>query len=543
MEILGATDDPAEQPLPEWRRRLHRFCEVWIFALVVAFFIRHFGVELFRIPSASMEPMLYGDPGLGKGDFVLVDKLSPRFRTVHRWDVTVFQYPVPEVESSTGQRARPAISAAGRRYDDPLLHPLLGSNFVKRAVCLPGERFYISGGDVFVDQGGSFAIARKPAELQSHLWLPIYQAGVQDGYLPWTGAGGATVAARGDALELVLGEGQGGEVAFTQPFRNLYLKPGPSVAIKPKGIGGEWSVVADVTMTHPQFTLGKATGTLWELDRWSLKRLTSADQDDPSRVHQTENELMDEWVGDVQARFTLSALAGEVRLRLANRTLDSADPTRRIDLILDADAWRVEGGGSAGQLAAKGSGGVGHAFAFAQVDAQVVLQVDGHEVLRQDVPWVDPNHDRLGLSWLGHGTATIGGLAMGRDLHYTAKGFLAQNPAGQYDLVDYADRIQANPGIASEDIDRGVDVQRLARSVRAGILGKQADELTRDEAKAAYGTGPDHPARVPDHAYLMMGDNSPHSFDGREWGFVPEENLRGRAWLVVFPPQRWRVIR
>jgi signal peptidase I len=64
------------------RRRLHRFCENWIFALIIAFGIRHFGVELFRIPSASMEPMLLGDPGLGKGDFVVVDKLTSRFRAV-----------------------------------------------------------------------------------------------------------------------------------------------------------------------------------------------------------------------------------------------------------------------------------------------------------------------------------------------------------------------------------------------------------------------------------------------------------------------------
>jgi hypothetical protein len=41
----------------------------------------------------------------------------------------------------------------------------------------------------------------------------------------------------------------------------------------------------------------------------------------------------------------------------------------------------------------------------------------------------------------------------------------------------------------------------------------------------------------------MLGDNSPLSLDGREWGFVPAENLRGRGWLVVFPPQRWKVIR
>jgi type IV secretory pathway protease TraF len=79
--------------------------------------------------------------------------------------------------------------------------------------------------------------------------------------------------------------------------------------------------------------------------------------------------------------------------------------------------------------------------------------------------------------------------------------------------------------------------------VRAELLGKAPDDLTIAEVGRAYGNGPDNPATAPADAYLLLGDNSPHSLDGRDWGWVPAENLRGRAWLVVFPPQRWRVIR
>lgn len=41
---------------------------------------------------------------------------------------------------------------------------------------------------------------------------------------------------------------------------------------------------------------------------------------------------------------------------------------------------------------------------------------------------------------------------------------------------------------------------------------------------------------IPEDHYFVLGDNRSHSSDSRIWGFVPIDNITGKAWLIYWPP-------
>ncbi len=47
---------------------------------------------------------------------------------------------------------------------------------------------------------------------------------------------------------------------------------------------------------------------------------------------------------------------------------------------------------------------------------------------------------------------------------------------------------------------------------------------------------------IPDDNYFVIGDNRPFSSDSRAWGFITNDEITGRAWLVYWPISQARVI-
>jgi signal peptidase I len=133
----GDEDAPPEPGrTPAGKKRKHFWRELLIIVVVAAALtlaVKAFVVQVYRIPSASMENTLQ------VGDRVLVNKLVYHFRGIARGDIVVFSG-----QDSWGPDAPPPSSdPIARIWDDVLSDIGLSSSqtyYIKRVIGLPGDR-------------------------------------------------------------------------------------------------------------------------------------------------------------------------------------------------------------------------------------------------------------------------------------------------------------------------------------------------------------------------------------------------------------------
>ena len=108
-------------------------------------------------------------------------------------------------------------------------------------------------------------------------------------------------------------------------------------------------------------------------------------------------------------------------------------------------------------------------------------------------------------------------------------------------MVNYIKRIVAGPGQTLEVRDKHVYVDGEEfmpypgqQFMMRGILpADYQDSMIWPRGKGwnkdQYG-----PLTIPEDCYFVMGDNRDNSADSRYWGFLPRENIVGRAWIIYF---------
>jgi signal peptidase I len=113
-----------------------------LIAFVLAFLLRTFVVQVFYIPSSSMEPTLQIN------DRMVVEKVTYRFREPRRGEIAVFEGDELGAPAEGQGPVQRAVRGVGQFIG---IVPASARDFVKRVVGLPGDEILIEGGQVFVN--------------------------------------------------------------------------------------------------------------------------------------------------------------------------------------------------------------------------------------------------------------------------------------------------------------------------------------------------------------------------------------------------------
>ena len=504
-----------------------------VVAFVIAMAFRSYVLEGFVIPTGSMAPTLMGShirlrsPQTGYEFPVDADAVA--MSAMNRQGQIELDRPLPirdpmidpqlEVAQEPVRSLRDQIRFGDRVLVLKSLYPFIApkrwdvvvfknptdpigdaQNYIKRLVGLPGEDLLIVDGDIFTGPPGSSAagmhIERKPEHVQRAVWQDVES-------MDWQPIDPARI----DQLN-------------RRPWRGVpWISPGWTA-----GAGGsdrrtlEWSTSAATTLS-------------WDFSRRPIIDWNSYNmfRDPPSRG------------------FALQHMAvSDLRISAA---LAAANP--------EALATRLE-------LSTRG-----HVFTFelARGQATISIRREGEDAVRSSAaaPWAPPGAGKAvelefwavdqALSIFANGSRLV-------DLEYDwTVGERVPLSFNGTSLADYSrapgSAMPSPPRIAWTFEGSPVTLRRLRldRDIyyRQGILSDR--EQFRSNGPTISGlynaTDPDHPCALDADHYLMLGDNSAASRDGRAWGrphplvleqigddtpfLVHRKLLLGKACAVYFP--------
>jgi len=117
----GSPDQPASKPTGKRRSALFEIAETLVLTVVIFLGIQTFVTQPYKVEQLSMEDTLQ------PGQYVLVDKLTPRWTAYSRGDIVVFD-PPPSWAAETN-----------------------GVPLIKRVIGLPGDDVELRAGNVYVN--------------------------------------------------------------------------------------------------------------------------------------------------------------------------------------------------------------------------------------------------------------------------------------------------------------------------------------------------------------------------------------------------------
>lgn len=545
--VNGATDDASGKTHTEQVRELVVCVGI---AVLLAYVIKYVLIEVFVIPSGSMEPTLHGRPD--GGDRVLCTKLNYLWRDPQRWEIFVFLFPYEQAAAALRENGNETGSIADYK----------GQNFIKRCVGLPGEQIQIARGDIFTKgvQETFWTRQVKPDSVQRGMWIPVYEEDfgellvngkgqVNDLDIFWRRSGypDSTWNIEADATLRVTAS-EGAHLQYRPRIRGGLtaeeLTEYPYRSMPRREVNPELTAVPDRYVVRQAVTFECShCGELFRKTAWNQKiagrcphchayateeSVTFYDRRSDLPVSgpfepagsTVMSDRMKPHQGESNKRYydyrPVTDLRVVCRVKIdegAHLAIELADG-RGVDPSAGRDAPHVQrltaelSGGQNGQASIRMDGrpapadrkrvvNLGgndwHTVEFYSVDGMARLYVDDTET-----PLLEWNHKE-----------NVG-------------------PTGLYPPTRSGIMLSVYGGTVAFDslrIDR--DVQYFSK-----------DEGLRRDDPFASGYDWGHPHEVSPSGYMALGDNSPSSNDSRDWGDVPIENRRGPAILIWWPPRR-----